>query len=218
MKLLANKYIKRRHTVEPGLVLWLPFDGDVRDYSGNSNHGLNYGASWATGKIGNALSFDGVDDYVDVLNSASLKNFSAMTIIIWIKPPAPTGAISYLIDAGYWTSPYGYLIHLDATFNNAYPYLKNTAGVAEKFTTITFTPNEWIQIGLVWDGAVAYSIKNGALLAGKAFSGTVDPTANIRLGRRLDNTAPYSGTIDEVRIYNRALRAAEIWDLYQRGL
>ncbi len=75
-----------------GLVLYLPFDegsGTIaKDYSGNGNDGTLcngatcgvQGPTWTTGKVGGALSFDGVDDYVIVPDSASLNITNAITL------------------------------------------------------------------------------------------------------------------------------------------
>jgi len=72
-------------------VLYLPFDYDdgsyARDRSGYNNHGTIYGATPGTGKIGMARSFDGVDDYVEVPDSASLREPAStqeITIEVWV--------------------------------------------------------------------------------------------------------------------------------------
>lgn len=66
--------------------LW-HFDGDALDSSGNDNDGDVYGATAGVpGKFGNALSFDGVNDYVDCGNDASLDITTAITIEAWVYP------------------------------------------------------------------------------------------------------------------------------------
>lgn len=155
-----------------------------------------------------SLSFDGVDDYVQVSNSPSLKNFSAMTFLVWIKPPAFNGVNRFLVDVGYWDYPYGYLSYFSDFYNDLYIFLRNTEGTAVSATQIAFTPDVWIQVGWVWDGTTVYSIKNGVLQTGVAFSGLIDPTANIIMGLN------FNGLINEVRIYNRALSEDEIKKLY----
>jgi len=71
-------------------VLMMNFDeglGNPQDTSGNGNHGTNDGATWTTGKYGNALSFDMVDDTVTMDPSATLGNFfdNGGTVSAWIK-------------------------------------------------------------------------------------------------------------------------------------
>jgi len=54
--------------VTPNLKLWLPFEGNAKDASGNGNHGAVYGASYVDSKFGKGLNFDGVDDCVNLGN------------------------------------------------------------------------------------------------------------------------------------------------------
>ena len=60
--------------------------GTVHDYSGCGNDGTVYGPGWVPGVSGTALAFDGVNDYVQVSDSASLDLTSAFTIEAWVKP------------------------------------------------------------------------------------------------------------------------------------
>jgi len=73
---------------DDGLVAEWHFDegsGSVlEDSSGNGNDGVIYGATWVEGKYGKALSFDGVDDYVDFGNDASL-NVECITLEAWVN-------------------------------------------------------------------------------------------------------------------------------------
>jgi prepilin-type N-terminal cleavage/methylation domain-containing protein len=69
-----------------GLVLYLPFEEgsgtSTRDLSGHNNDGTLYnGPTWVEGKLGKALSFDGVDDYVDCGNGESLRPRNAITVV-----------------------------------------------------------------------------------------------------------------------------------------
>ena len=75
-----------------GLVAAYGFDEGtgtaVADSSGNGNGGTVSGATWAVGKFGTALSFDGVNDIVNVADSASLDLTTGMTIEAWLLPRA----------------------------------------------------------------------------------------------------------------------------------
>ncbi|MCK4342415.1 MAG: LamG domain-containing protein [Phycisphaerae bacterium] len=74
--------------------------GTVHDYSGYGNNGTLSGANWVSGVLGTALSFDGVDDYVEVADSASLDLTSAFTIEAWVKPHFVTASSE---DVKIWT-------------------------------------------------------------------------------------------------------------------
>ena len=72
---------------------WLFDDGagDVtNDSSGKGNDGEIHGAQWVGGKFGEALEFNGVSDYVDCGNDASLNITDEITVAAWIKIPQPT--------------------------------------------------------------------------------------------------------------------------------
>jgi len=78
--------------------------GKVIDTSGYGNDGVVHGATLVPGleQLGNALSFDGVDDYVDCGNDASLNVTNAITIEAWIRPdslPAPSGHYEILLKS-----------------------------------------------------------------------------------------------------------------------
>ena len=56
----------------------------VYDYSGNDNTGNIYGATWVEGVLGGALSFDGVDDYIEISNTPEFNSFTQITTSSWV--------------------------------------------------------------------------------------------------------------------------------------
>ena len=70
-----------------GLVAYYPFDGNADDASGNENHGTVYEAGPTTDRFdspNSAYEFDGIDDYIDIGNDASLNISSKITIrLLW---------------------------------------------------------------------------------------------------------------------------------------
>ena len=82
---------KVKNLKDSAVAIWL-FEGDVKDMSGNNNHGtLEKGATFSdSGKVGKALSLDGKDDYVVVKTSASLDSTAKQaTTMAWIKYNKP---------------------------------------------------------------------------------------------------------------------------------
>src|SRR6185436_20704214 len=68
------------------MISWWPGDGDADDIQGGNNGTPQNGAAFAPGKVGPAFSFDGVDDFVGVPNSANLNLTEALTIDAWVNP------------------------------------------------------------------------------------------------------------------------------------
>ncbi len=91
-------------------------------------------------------------------------------------------------------------------------------GVDYFLTTPTgsVTANTWNYVTATYDGSQLKVYINGAL-SGTPVSATgtmTDNGVNLRVGRRQDTASPFSGMIDEVRVYNRSLSASEITSLY----
>jgi len=158
-----------------------------------------------------AVALDGSSGYLTVPNSPSLRGFTELTIMCWLKPGPYTGATRYLFDGGYWTAQGGLLAWLFDTSNHIRFYLKNTAGETTGIDpAIPFTPNKWNAVGMVWDGATARHIHNGKLIGTGSISGTVDPTQDLFVGCKADLTSFCDTSIALLLIYNRELSLYEI--------
>lgn len=197
------------------LVGYWKLDNNAQDSSGNGNNGtLSGNPIWtAAGKIGGALNLDGVDDYVDCGNGASLNITDAVTLSAWIKPGdvgngehnpfVAKGDQSYSLkhntantleffvyDAGAWYAVNSAV--LDSNFNGA-----------------------WHHVAGTYDGAQLKLYVDGVLVASRLRTGAIASTTfNVNIGRDAQNTTRlYKGQIDEVRIYHGALPRAEILKL-----
>jgi hypothetical protein len=86
-----------------GLVGEWHFDGDAKDSSGNGNDGKIYGATFVDGKFGKALSFNGVDNYVNAGSLSQITNDSDWSVSFWMNSASiflvASPAISESIDA-----------------------------------------------------------------------------------------------------------------------
>lgn len=188
-----------------GLVGEWHFDGDARDSSGNGNDGTVYGASFVEGKVGKALSFDGSNDYAEVLNTDILKSQNSLTVSAWIKVDvSSTSSLHYFINTngfGVWkrNDQMGLAISL--------PHTNSTRGQIET--------NTWQQIVGTYDGTLIKFYVNGELKGFTNWPGTMsfEGSRNTVIGTF--NGEYWNGTIDEVRIYNRALNAEEIKANYE---
>jgi Concanavalin A-like lectin/glucanases superfamily len=71
---------------QSNLVAWWPGDGNANDIGGTNNGALQGGATFATGMVGQAFNFDGVNGYVEVANSSNLNPAASFSIEGWIFP------------------------------------------------------------------------------------------------------------------------------------
>jgi len=223
-------YVQSQTTVnETGLVGYWNFDegsgSTAYDSSGNSNHGtLINGPAWISGRDGGALSFDGINDCVDIAATTSLHNFSQMTIEAWINPKSDGGAV---IDRGFYSSPYWTI-----SVGNSMGGMRwntgqttNDQGVLQDTTNIPHST--WTHIALALIGIDSTSHNATWYINGQKESSAILPTG---LNAITSTSNPlligktshpmyhgyFNGTIDEVRIYDRALSASEIWTQYTR--
>jgi glucose/arabinose dehydrogenase/PKD repeat protein len=197
----------------PGLVLAYGFEetsGTVaNDSSPAKNNGtINGPVSTASGRFGRALSFDGVNDRVDVPDSSSLDLTTGMTLEAWVKPTTISGwRTAILKERG--TTDLDYALYAS---NGSRPRVENYTGVETGTNGTAGLPlNAWTHLAATYDGANLRLYVNGALVATKAASGPMPNTANpLRIGGNAIWGEYFSGLIDEVRVYNRALSEAEV--------
>ena len=192
------------------------------DRSGQGNNGTIYGAKQAIGKVGQALEFDGVNDYVEVLDDNSLDITDAITIETWVKVNPGSSALQALVEKGGWEAgEYGLYaaaswspLNGEATFQ-LYD-LPDDCDDALVGTDIR--DGIWHHLVGVWDGSTIYLYLDGELDNSISCSGTLTTNnKNLYFGSRLGNQRYFNGLIDEVRIYNRALSAEEIAEHYRVG-
>jgi hypothetical protein len=192
----------------------------VTDSSGNGYDGIINGATWTTGISGGALDFDGVDDYVGIVNSSSLDNLNALTFEAWIYPRV--NAHWHVISKGTGSKRLyseAYMSTLDLTGRVRY---QPTHAYAKSIDNIV-TLNSWQHVVMTWsttdDTLRVYH--NGSEVSYSSLSagaGTIEDDSShpYTIGARSDLSTGcfFNGIIDEVRIYNRALSAQEINDIY----
>lgn len=204
---------------EPGLVGWWRFEegtgATTADDSGNGFTGtLLNGPRWLAGRQGGyALDFDGVDDRVDVGNPPALQITGALTLAawVWVDTIAGNGRI---VTKGGASGQRGWSLNVENTDVWAF----QVAGDPSTTLAVNAGPiplSQWVHVAGVFDpaGPAMRLYTNGALAAERA-SGVpaahYNSPLNVSIGARAVNQTFFDGRIDEVRIYARALAAAEI--------
>ena len=214
-----------------GLLGWWKFDdgsGTVaNDSSGNGNHGnLTNGPIWTTGKIGGALSFDGVDDKVVTNNFLGIGGANPRSISAWIK----TTSLNAVICSWGTMAPTEKWVFR----------VQNTAGVSGAIRTEIFNGvkvgslpvnnGTWFFVSSILHpnttniSHLLHYVNGNLESASFNDSSVVNTTlsSKFKIGKGLDgdnylSSSPFHGVIDDVRIYDRALSAAEVQALYNLG-
>src|SRR3989344_1762428 len=196
------------HAAAPtsGLISHWKFDGNAFDSSGFGNNGtLVNDPTFTTGKIGQAINLDGVDDYVSV-GSVGINTGAPFTMSVWIYHQT--------------TIDYGTIMGYDGTHrllvqNGNDSLLSQQDG--NFFSAANAVPNnQWINVVYWNDGTKERWYVNGIQSGSDHVTANAEWNAVFYLGRYdlADTNYKYKGLIDDVRIYNRALSAQEVLDIY----
>jgi hypothetical protein len=194
-----------------GLVGYWPFNGNANDESGNGNNGTVNGATLTADRFGNAnnaYSFDGVDDFIN-LGGYVLNSPQEYTIDMWIK--LNNSDFSYLFSQ----ATNGEIqIQLDGSGNiKSWNKLTNGGSVSIGTTVPNFS--EWHHITSVFNNNTKIL---QFVIDGQYFSTIIPNNVNIQsfvgpalLGRQSNLSENfYSGYLDDIGIWNRALTQQEI--------
>src|SRR5205807_64489 len=192
------------------------------DASGKGHTGTLNGATWTTsGRYGKALSFNGSTGYLDLGNAADLQITGSMTVSAWIYAtanPADDGQIVAKSDGSGWqlktspdTGPHTFGMAISPS--NTQRYSKTVRQL-----------NTWYHVAGVYDAAartlniyVNGVLDNGVLVGTVPASQANAANERVTVGRRTGGFY-FQGTIDEVRLYGRALSQAEIQSDMNTGI
>lgn len=203
------------HPLSQGLVGWWLFNeqGGIKanDISGRGNNGtLIGGPTWNN----QSLSFDGTNDYVVTGNYAT-SNSSPMTWSVWVNPTATSNNTNGII--GYsTTSPERIALVSGHSGANTDKWAIYTPGSGYIFGS-THGLNQWYHLVMVFDGTNVSLYVNGVLDISPTAASYTAGTIPFAFGRFYYNLNGYyfPGSLDDVRVYNRALSAAEVQQLYE---
>ena len=210
----------------PGPVARWPLDEGsgltAADVTGNGHTGsLVNGPTWVAGRSGQALSFDGVDDYVQVSHAADLNPFP-LTVTAWIR--TTTTVRAGIVNKYVASSLSGYNLYTENGQLCAW-YFRDASNHTWDGTTCTLAvaganDGNWHHVAFVVDATQARLYLDGTLRTTQVWTGSPGATSTtqpISLAR-YPGATPTSflpGSLDDVRVYNRALTQAEISALAQ---
>ncbi len=192
---------------DPTLVAHWPLDetqgviayDSVADYDGT----LMGGPAWLPdgGMVDGALQFDGVDDFV-FINSIPDSIKGPFSVLAWVKGGAPGQVVISQRGGVNWLCAY-------TSEGNLMTELKGTGlGAAILPSQAVITDGNWHRIGFVWDGSQRMLYLDDVAVA-EDTQENLEVSENrlyIGTGKDLKSGTYWSGLIDDVRIYNRAVR------------
>jgi len=175
--------------------------------SESTNNGVITGAQWVTGVEGSALKFNGVSDYVIIPNASNLNPTQEITIMAWAK--TLENKTAKIVQKGDWD---GFGIYQDK-WNGWKCGIRLETNTSHSIYWNDGIPmyNEWYLVALTYDGENMKLFVNGQLKNSKAVSGNLKINSrDFSIGSDNGSQKFFNGSIDDVRIYGKALSQAEI--------
>ncbi|HEY3807511.1 MAG TPA: LamG domain-containing protein [Kofleriaceae bacterium] len=217
--------------LDPSLVAWWRMEGyvgegeamGIADSTGVTNSLATCSGTTCPaivpGKLGNAVSFDGVDDLLEAASMSSLVD-DEFTVGAWIEMTrATTGEnVQCAYGKGLGSSIYDSWSACVFSDLAAYFYSCQTTMSNELDSTTPMTLNAWHYLAIRFDGTTKALFEDGVLITSNTAAGVDYDDDPVFIGGDVDSGAPeglFNGLIDEVRVYNRALSDAEIAALSQ---
>lgn len=213
----------------PGIVAHWKLDeqsgSTMSDYSeyGNSGTLINMdNNAWTTGILGNALRFDGVDDYVLVLHDESI-DFAeqGFTVSFWLKQSEIDRHMRYIIKGTHEIPGTGKRYEVFHHSSNVVRFAidDNVTKSRIEVSNTNFVTGDWVHVVAVRNTASdQLQLYVNANLEGSApdNTGNISQDEDLYLGVSSDEFDTYlTGALDDIRIYNYALDHTEIQALYQ---
>jgi PKD repeat protein len=205
-----------------GMVAWWTGDSSAVDIQGGHN-GVLHDTTFVQGEVNQAFSFNGISSYVTVGNPAALKITDAITLDAWVNPDNLIEGQDATVISKWGQSQ---------TLDSYTIFLRKQAGVIklvgavggagvsdQGFAGGTVIAGQWTHVSMTYDALTGSNILyvNGQQVASRIWKGGIFTSdVNVLIGLEDSNLRrPFSGSIDEVHIYNRALSALEIQSIYQ---
>lgn len=201
------------------LVGYWTFDGSYNDSSASDNNGLKYGSpTFVSGKVGQAVSVTGASGYVRSVDNVWISGDQPRTLNVWINPPSTSVNAAPVSTGGTGNGKLFdlYLINNGLYQGHFYGGSWDTFGGAPN---PTYSANTWTMATLVYGGGNAVDVyRNGQFVKTATLPGNLNTTnSRLSVGAGGAYGPVFTGLVDEVALWNRALSAAEIGSLYNGG-
>ena len=214
----------------PGLLAWWPGEGNGNDLAGLHNGALQGGTSFVSGLAGQGFHFDGSTGLMLVPFTQDLDLRDAVTMQAWVNPssyltPSGPSVTGYVLISG---RPYSYQMTLRPDGHALFSFPSGTSGV---FVNVRIDSATVVPKGTFTLISASYSSAqgrlriylNGSLDKEVAYTGLMDSVSKpFFLGAYSDPSLPagygaWTGTVDEVQLFNRELTPAEVLATFALG-
>ena len=216
-------------TGEPGLVAHYPFEGNANDATPYANHGVPGGnVSYVTANHPNgglqAVKFDGQADSILAPNAVQLiSDFTTVAFWIRVDETNPLDPESYVLDFGHWDQRWKISLpqHLKIvwTTNSKTTQFPSLISDMDSGDGNEMVKGFWWHVAMVHDGTNDKIYVNGQLANSKPAQGKLNTTARpLAMGNNpIEGGQYFNGSLDELKIYNRAITNAEAENLFNSG-
>jgi hypothetical protein len=208
-----------------GLVSWYSGDGNALDSRSRNDGTFQNGTTFAAGLVGQGFSFDGADDYISIPKPAEMNvGTGDFSVEYWVKFNN-AGAFGGMISGDNYGAAgdyNGWLFNTDGA-NGGIGWLTRKASVGtthSRLSVSNFNNGTWYHLAGVRAGGVVRFYVDGVLVASGTESTPIDVSNGyeIRIGAlSVGSPQNFSGVIDEVKLYNRALSTTEVQAMASAG-
>jgi len=221
MKPKPGARIDPLHNLSRGLVGWYLFNegagSRLADISNTGAHGtltdMDPATDWIGSPLGGGLHFDGADDYVFFGSEAGDTAGLEMSVSFWLNLDSlpSNGSILGNSSAPVWKNGWGVTLSAAGTEMDFWVDDSST-NVARSSALVTGVWTHWVGW---WDGATVKLFRDLELQpTADTFSSSITNPGNFEIGKVGGSTTELNGTLDDVRVYNRAITDSEMRQLY----
>ncbi len=222
---LDNSYLYS--TSDANLISYWPMDestgSTVADVRGTSP-GTASGTTIVSGKYGNGKKFNGTSDYIESPDNDFLDLTNNYTLEAWVYRSADSGTYERILSKSA-TDGYDYWMQISTTDTLMCGIMSSEGGSYYSNSTATISLGAWYQVGCSLSASNVWTLYINGQVVSSSGAGTAAParvtTRTFEIGRLGSGSAwSYSlnGVIDEVRVFNTTLSAAQIQSNYLQGL
>lgn len=204
------------------VLVYYPFNGDTKNAAQDALHAVSNSAVATVdqrGTAGSAYSFSNSSQYIFTPNDPALNFTDKLSVSLWIKPDLLPNYEQFVISHGSYEERYKMSITSEKKMRWT---LKTSNGIADVDDNIALQTGTFVHYTGLYTGYSLELYRNGLLVGYKALTGNIGTSSKSITIARKDESEPnynFSGTVDEVRIYNAELpvkyihKLPIIWDL-----